>query len=94
MIYFIEAIIVLGLIIFPYSHNKGGAVEFQWLKGLVFGVNTGSVWFQAKVNDETEPRTFKMTTFQFHLAIFTISIVWSVERPDAIIDDNDDIETL
>ena len=78
MIYFIESILVLGLIAFPIIKGYlGGAIKFTLVRGFVLGVNQGSVHFSAKVDGEK--KVFKMNTIQFHLGFFTSSMSHSKE---------------
>ena len=81
MILFIEAVIVLGLIAFPIVKTYfKGAVEWMWISGLVLGINAGALMFSAMIDDEK--MIFKMYTFQFHLFLITVSMAFSIEKPD------------
>lgn len=83
MILFIEVIVVLGLIAFPIvtAHFKGLA-EWFWIKGIVLGINGGSHFFSVEI--EAKKRIFQMYTIQFHLICITVSMAFSIERPDMI----------
>jgi hypothetical protein len=59
-----------------------GAVDWFFVSGLLIGLNSGSQHFITKIDGVD--RIFEMYTIQFHLLIITISMAFSVERPDAI----------
>lgn len=82
MILFIETIVALALIAFPIVKTGfKGVVDFQWIRGLLIGANYGSMFFRATVDDEK--KVFQMYTLQFHVAFITITMAFSVERPNA-----------
>jgi hypothetical protein len=81
MILFIEIVVVLGLIAFPIVKTYfKGVVEWMWVQGIVVGVNSGAVIFSALVNKEK--KIFKMYSIQFHILIITVSMCFSIEKPD------------
>jgi hypothetical protein len=77
------ALALLSVIAYPIiKFILKGAVDWCFINGLVLGLNSGSQHFKTKM-DGVE-RIFEMYTIQFHLLFITISMAFSVERPDAI----------
>lgn len=89
MIILIEIIVVLGLIAFPFVKYHGGVADFMFNKGIIFGFNLGSTFFQATLEGENGPKVFELKTLQFHLFLLTVTMSYSKERPDIILDDKD-----
>ena len=78
MLLYIQIIIALGLIAFPIIKTfLKGALEFNFHKGIIFGMDYDYVYFNATIDKEV--RTFRMNTLNFHLAIMTCTMAWSLE---------------
>lgn len=83
MIIFIKAIVVLGLIAFPIIKTYfKGTVNFQWIYGVVFGINFDKSYFRVKKKDESEAKMYCMRIFQFNLGVFNITMAFSIRQHD------------
>jgi TRAP-type mannitol/chloroaromatic compound transport system permease large subunit len=85
MILAFKILILIGLIAFPYVMYKKGNIDLIWNWGILLGVNIGSQFFQAKIDGEL--KAFELKAIQIHIFFATITMAYSVERPDIEIEE-------
>lgn len=77
MIFYLKAIVLLGLIAFPIIMKFfKGYVNYAFYWGVVFGIHYDKVYYQIRREDGTKSN-FKLNMLQFHFFCVTILMNFS-----------------
>ena len=91
MLLFTKIIVGLALITFPLIKSwKKGAISFMFNKGIIFGFNVGSTFYETTHKETGETDIYEMISFQFHLAILTATMSYVKKRPDLEVEKYED----